>query len=71
MIKRLLRKQIKFNDDGSANIIFFGIKNDSDRKGFEIVLGSTDESVIDPVLTLQDYIKRTRKLPEDEETPCV
>lgn len=54
-----LRKQIQFNDDGSATIMFFGIKNDADRKGFEIRLAPTADPITDPINCLKTYIDRT------------
>ena len=53
------RRQIIFNEDKSATILFFGIKNDSNRKGFEIVLTPSNEPKIDPVQTLKCYLQRT------------
>lgn len=40
-------------------ITFFGIKNDTKRSGFEIVLPKSNQHKIDPVSTLYDYVKRT------------
>ena len=62
-----LRKQIKFNLDGSATILFFGIKNDKDRKGFEVKLSPASDESIDPVNALQCYLKRTRGQNTDNE----
>ncbi len=50
---------VTFLDDGSAKIRFFGIKNDSDRKGFQISLPSAEPAKIDPVRVLKNYISRT------------
>ena len=52
-------RHITFPDDGSAVIKFFGIKNDSDRSGFQCTLPPCTNSVLDPVGTLQNYILRT------------
>ena len=53
------RNQIVFNKDGSATVTFFGIKNDADRKGFEIKLSPTSEKISDPVKCLRNYLDRT------------
>ena len=55
------RRQICFNTDNSATIVFFGIKNDRDRKGFEINLAPASDISIDPVKTLECYLRRTRQ----------
>ena len=53
------RRQIRFNDDNSATITFFGIKNDSQRKGFEIKLSPASDQSLDPVKALKCYLQRT------------
>ena len=65
------RKQIKFNLDNSATITFFGIKNDTKRKGFEIKLTPATEHTIDPVACLRCYLNRTKGDSDKEcgETP--
>ena len=52
-------RHVIFHDDGSATIRFLGIKNDSDRSGFQCVLPPAEDTVIDPVQTLKDYINKT------------
>ena len=49
-----------FNKDGSLTIVFFGIKNDSDRSGFEVRLPCTTNDRIDPVQCLHVYMQKTR-----------
>ena len=53
------RRQIRFNDDNSATITFFGIKNDSQKKGFEIKLSPASDQSLDPVQALKCYLQRT------------
>ena len=52
--------QLTFNEDGSCVIMFHGIKNDYKRDGFEVVLQPCSEPRLDPVLTLKNYIERTK-----------
>ena len=54
--------QIEFNDDGSATINLFGIKNDTRREGFEVHIDPTEECKLNPVLALKNYIDRTRTI---------
>ncbi len=61
-------EHLVFKDDGSVNIVFHGIKNDLDRKGFVITLPPADEAKLDPVRCLHMYIQKTaqhRKSPKD------
>ena len=53
--------QITFNADGSMSLKFFGIKNDSDRSGFEIKIPKALNCKADPVACLRCYIDRTAK----------
>ena len=57
-----LRKQIQFNSDKSATITFFAVKNDTNRKGFEIQLTPATEKLVDPVESLRCYLQRTNDL---------
>lgn len=57
----LKRDQIHFNTDGSLTLKMFGIKNDTDRKGFEIRVEKSSIQKCDPVQTLKDYMTRTAK----------
>ena len=52
--------QIQFDDRGAAKIIFFGIKNDYKRDGFEVHLSPSTEPRLDPVRALKAYIQRTK-----------
>ncbi|GFN95918.1 reverse transcriptase/ribonuclease h/methyltransferase [Plakobranchus ocellatus] len=56
-----MRDQIRFNDDGSMTVLFYGIKNDTDRHGFEVRIGRSECALTDPVLCLKDYIRRTNQ----------
>ena len=51
-----LRKQIQFNSDKSA------VKNDTNRKGFEIRLTAATEKLVDPVESLRCYLQPTNDL---------
>ena len=46
------RNQIKFNNDRSMTLTLCGIKNDSDRHGFEIKIDSASNPKVDPVSAL-------------------
>ena len=65
----LKRKNVTFNKDGSLTILFHGIKNDSDRKGFEIRVECAQNPKSDPVKTLRDYINRTADKVDQSEGP--
>jgi hypothetical protein len=51
--------QIVFNDDHSMTVVFFGIKNDSQRKGFEVRIPAASQPAVDPVSALRQYISCT------------
>lgn len=53
-------KNIVFEKD-HLKVTFFGIKNDAQRKGFEVILPKSNVVKIDPVQTLYDYVERTRE----------
>lgn len=59
-------KHIKFLQDGSIVVDFFGIKNDSKRTGFEVHLPAATNPKLDPCKTIQDYICRTASLRGDD-----
>ena len=48
--------------DGSLVISFLGIKNDYKRQGFNVVLPPASNKKLDPVDTLEIYIRRTASL---------
>ena len=48
-----------FNADGSCTLRLFGIKNDAQRTGFEIIVRPHTDAKLDPVRTLRDYITAT------------
>ena len=56
------RNQIVFNDDGSCNVTFQGIKNDTDRSGFVVKLPSHEVKKLDPASCLKCYMQFTSKL---------
>ena len=55
---------LKFTNDGLL-ITLMAIKNDSNRDGFEVFLPSIQESKLDPVQTLKDYLRRTEPFRSD------
>ena len=65
----LRRNQVNFNADGSLTLKLFGIKNDSDRKGFEIRVEKASTEKIDPVSTLRAYITRSAKKEVPDDAP--
>ena len=52
--------QVTF-DDGmkSVGLVFMGIKNDTDRSGFQVKLPAAPQKALDPVSTLKCYMDRT------------
>ena len=55
----LSRDQVSFLPDGSMSIKLLGTKNDTQRKGHEIVLPPASNKVMDPAQCLMVYIERT------------
>lgn len=49
-----------------VKITFFGIKNDTQRTGFEILLPAHKDKRVDPVEALKCYIQRTESLRTDK-----
>jgi hypothetical protein len=49
--------QLDFQDNG-VEVTLFGIKNDMQRKGFQVMLPKASEFKLDPVQTLQDYTQQ-------------
>lgn len=62
------RDQIRFNEDDSMTVLFFGIKNDSNRSGFEVRINGTEDERTDPVKCLQTYFRKTEDLVTDKKT---
>lgn len=58
----LARNNIVFHEDGSLSVTFFGIKNDTSRSGFEVRVPRAQDHIVDPVVTIKDYIDRTAHL---------
>jgi hypothetical protein len=52
--------QIKFLDNGSMKITLFGIKNDTSRTGFEVIVPPHSNLHLCPVECLRVYIHRTQ-----------
>lgn len=50
--------QIVFRDDGGMQITFFGIKNDTNRSGFEVDIPKHDNDKLHPVSALKAYVAR-------------
>ena len=55
------RKQIKFLQDGSCQVTFLGIKNDTNRAGFIVKLPKHPSIHLDPVSCLALYLEKTGK----------
>ena len=53
------RSNLEFREKDLV-IYLFGIKNDYNRDGFRVVLPRSEDSMICPVGTLYDYVKRTQ-----------
>ena len=49
---------LSFDSEG-LTVTFIGIKNDSQRSGFEVNIPRSSNFATDPVSTLQSYIERT------------
>ena len=56
------REQLKFNDDDSVTVHFFGVKNDANKAGFEVRVEQTDNIFTDPVNCLKVYINKTAQV---------
>ncbi|KAK3775323.1 hypothetical protein RRG08_030991 [Elysia crispata] len=52
------RNQLRFSEDSSVVITLCGIKNDSDRHGFEIKIDKASNAKVDPVACLKNYLDR-------------
>ena len=62
----LSRDRIIFNVDGTVTFLFFGIKNDMDRKGFEVRLQPSHyNEICDPIKCLNEYMTRTKHLTQE------
>ena len=61
-LTKFRRNDVKFNSDGSLTIVYFGIKNDLNRKGFEIRIQPAGNKRLDPVTCSQAYIDKTRSI---------
>ena len=51
--------QIVFESSGSMRISFHGIKHDTSRSGFQVVVPPATNILLDPVKTLRDFIERS------------
>ena len=61
-LTKFKRNDVKFNSDGSLTIVYFGIKNDLNRKGFEIRIQTAGNKKLNPVTCLHAYIDKTRSI---------
>ena len=57
------RDQIEFHSDGSATVRFFGVKNDSDRAGFETRIEPTLDEISDPIKCIKMFFSKTAHIP--------
>ena len=56
-------RDIVFEADGSMTVHFHGIKNDTNRQGFEVNIPAYREhELFDPVSCLKTYITRTNSV---------
>ena len=61
---------VEFLPDKSLTILFFGIKNDTSRSGFEVnIPQNSNNHYIDPVSCLQCYIHRTQSVRPSDTKP--
>ena len=51
--------QFLFKEDGSLQVTFLGVKNDSQRTGFQVALPACPDPQVDPVGALKSYFART------------
>jgi hypothetical protein len=58
----LTTDMVRFHEGGSMTLQFFGIKNDTDRSGFEVQIPGSSLVKCDPVRSLSAYLQRTQKL---------
>lgn len=56
------RNQIKQNPNGNITVTFFGIKNDYNKRGFEVTLARGSNPKLCPVKCLLHYMERTAHL---------
>jgi hypothetical protein len=63
------KDNIQFNEDGSATLSFFGIKNDLHRSGFVERLPPHSVAKLDPVAALKVYIERTESFRPTQDKP--
>ena len=61
-LARLTRNCVTFNEDSSVTVTFFGLKNDKNRKGFEVRLQPAAEEKRDPIACLKLYLDQTESL---------
>lgn len=62
-------RQLDFVTDGSLKIHFFGIKNDTNRDGFEVQIQPHSCEKLDPVRTLRTYVERTNNVRDKTDSP--
>lgn len=53
-------EDVKLENDGSMTVIFWDIKNETNRQLFEVVLLPATENFMDPAECLKGYILRIR-----------
>lgn len=63
---------LDFNEDGSLTVRFWGIKNDTNRQGFEVNLPRNEETIMDHSQCLKCYVDRTVESRPKETLPvCI
>lgn len=59
-----------FREDGALQVTFLGVKNDSQRTGFQVVLPACPDPQVDPVGALRTYFARTDSMRCPVEKPA-
>ena len=62
---------IQFLEDGSMIVTFWGIKNDTQRQGFEVSVPPSEDSIMNPVSCLKTYIAKTSKYRTEPDKPLL
>lgn len=60
---------IEFHQDGSLTVKFWGIKNDTNRQGFEVKVPKNKNLTMDPVECLKKYIEKTEPVRPTDTLP--
>ena len=58
----LTTDQVVFGSDGGLQVSFLGIKNDTQRSGFQVAIPPASNRAVDPVDALRVYLDRTESI---------